>query len=320
MFTIVRNTHRALTQTYIWLGWAAYCASLVISYVWDPGVTQRWAYFATAFVALNIPIAFLAIRERMTIHSDEERRRLEAGTTLYRGLTVVGLAVFCLAPPLMYLPYGWLVGRHGGAALEAASNVEELIRMADLGIPRAQHTLGVRYREGRGVFQDDTEALRLWRAAAEQGYDESQAQLCDVYAHGQGVPQDDRQAADWCARAAENGDAQASYHLGTLHARGLGVSQDRAEAARWYRIAAEHGVPEAQAALGLQQINGDHVPVDLVQAYQWLTLAARQTPFSVERTAITEVRNDVRGKLTPEQLAEATQRLLEWQPTRSSDD
>ena len=237
------STLRALTQTYIWFGWAAYCALLAISYVLDPGVTQRWAYFATAFVALNGPIAFLAIRERMTIHSDEEGRRLEAGTTLYRGLTVVGFAVFCMAPPLMHLPYGWLIGRYEGAALEMASNAEDLMRMADLGIPRAQHTLGVRYRDGQGVPQDDTEALRLWRAAAEQGYDESQAQLCDVYAEGQGVPQDDHEAADWCARAAENGDAQASYHLGTLHARGRGVPQDRAEAARWYRIAAEHGVP-----------------------------------------------------------------------------
>ena len=27
---------RALTQTYIWVGWAAYCASLAISYVWEP--------------------------------------------------------------------------------------------------------------------------------------------------------------------------------------------------------------------------------------------------------------------------------------------
>ena len=89
---------------------------------------------------------------------------------------------------------------------------------------------------------------------------------------------------------------------------------------RWYRVAAEHGVPEAQAALGLQQVSGDHAPVDFVQAYQWLTLAASQFPFGEKRTAVTKVRDDVRARLTAEQLAEATQWLLEWQPMRSRDD
>ena len=292
----------------------------MLSYVSDPEVTQRWAYFATAFVALIAPTAFLTIRERKTIQSDGERRRLEAGATLYRGLTVVGFTVFCTPPPLMHLPYGWLVDRYAGAPVEAASTVEDLLRRADLGIPGAQHTLGLRYRAGEGVFQDNTQAFRLWRAAAEQGYGESQAQLCEAYADGQDVAQDDHKAADWCAKAAEKGDAHASYYWGTLHARGRAVSQDHAEAIRWYRIVAEHGVPEAQAALGLQQVSGDHAPVDFVQAYQWLTLAASQFPFGEKRTAVTKVRDDVRARLTAEQLAEATQWLLEWQPMRSRDD
>ena len=36
------NALHVLTQPYIWVGWAAYCASLVLSYVSDPEVTQRW--------------------------------------------------------------------------------------------------------------------------------------------------------------------------------------------------------------------------------------------------------------------------------------
>ena len=40
---------------------------------------------------------------------------------------------------------------------------------AEQGLAEAQFYLGVMYRDGQGVAQDDVEAVRLWRLAAEQG-------------------------------------------------------------------------------------------------------------------------------------------------------
>ena len=40
---------------------------------------------------------------------------------------------------------------------------------AEQGDTRAQHSLGVMYAAGRGVPQDDAEAVRWYRLAAEQG-------------------------------------------------------------------------------------------------------------------------------------------------------
>ena len=41
---------------------------------------------------------------------------------------------------------------------------------AEEGVAEAQFNLGVMYAEGRGVPQDDAEAARWYRLAAEQGY------------------------------------------------------------------------------------------------------------------------------------------------------
>ena len=50
------------------------------------------------------------------------------------------------------------------------AGVTELRARAELGVAGAQFNLGVMYAEGRGVPQDDAEAARWYRLAAEQGY------------------------------------------------------------------------------------------------------------------------------------------------------
>ena len=52
---------------------------------------------------------------------------------------------------------------------------------------QAQYNLGVMYDEGRGVRQDDAEAVRWYRQAAEQGYAAAQYNLGAMYANGRGV-------------------------------------------------------------------------------------------------------------------------------------
>ena len=51
--------------------------------------------------------------------------------------------------------------------------------------------------DGRGVPQDDVEAVRLFRLAAAQGDARAQFTLGVMYANGRSVPQDDVQAHMW---------------------------------------------------------------------------------------------------------------------------
>ena len=60
-----------------------------------------------------------------------------------------------------------------------------------------------------------------------------------MYANGEGVVEDDAEAVRWYRLAADQGHADAQYNLGLMYAKG--VPEDDAEAVRWYRLAADQG-------------------------------------------------------------------------------
>jgi hypothetical protein len=121
---------------------------------------------------------------------------------------------------------------------------------------------------------DPGRAVAACSRLAAQGDVVAQYNLGLMYLAGQGVPQDDRQAARWFRVAAEHGDAPAQYYLGSIYQAGNGVNRDALEAAMWYRKAAEQGYVYAQSVLGFMYGNGEGVPTDYVEAYLWLSLAA----------------------------------------------
>jgi TPR repeat protein len=100
-----------------------------------------------------------------------------------------------------------------------------------------------------GVAQDDAEAARLYRLAADQGYAVAQNNLGCMFKHGQGVAKDYAEAARLYRLAAEQGYAVAQVSLGLMFRNGYGVAEDKAEAIRWYHLAAAQGDTLATAAL-----------------------------------------------------------------------
>ena len=88
------------------------------------------------------------------------------------------------------------------------------------------------------------------------------------------MPEDDVEAVKWYRLAAEQGLAEAQVNLGAMYDNGEGVPEDDAEAARWYRMAAEQGNSQAQLNVAIQYITGEGVAADPVQAYAWLDVAA----------------------------------------------
>ena len=109
---------------------------------------------------------------------------------------------------------------------------------------------------------------------------------------------------------AEAGDAEAQLSLGFMY---LGA-QDDAEAMRWYRRAADQGYARAQNILGVMYGNGEGVPQDYVEAHIWYNLAAAQSSGE-DRDRSVRGRDDVAGRMTPDQIAEAQRRAREWTPT-----
>ncbi len=105
---------------------------------------------------------------------------------------------------------------------------------------------------------------------------DAQFTLGSMYENGKGVPQDDAQAVRWYRLAAAQGDAEAQNNLGVMYGAGQGVPQDDKEAVQWYRLAAVQGHGKAQNNLGVMYALGLGVPVDYVQAHMWTNLAAAQ--------------------------------------------
>jgi TPR repeat protein len=65
------------------------------------------------------------------------------------------------------------------------------------------------YDKGQGVSQDDTEAAKWYRKAAEQGHAGAQCLLGVAYYTGEGEPKDDVQAHMWLDLAGAQGVTEA---------------------------------------------------------------------------------------------------------------
>ena len=122
--------------------------------------------------------------------------------------------------------------------------------------------------------EDYATALREWRPLAEKGDALAQYNLGVLYRKGRGVPQDDVQARGWYAKAAAQGQAKAQFNLGTLYFNGEGVPKDYQQALRWFRLAADQGEALAQTKMAVMYDEGQGVPKNIVQAYKWYSLAA----------------------------------------------
>lgn len=147
---------------------------------------------------------------------------------------------------------------------------------AQQGDPMAEAEVGWRYHLGQGVTQDQEEAVRWMRKAADQGNAYAQDGLGNAYYLGQGIPKDYGQALVWFHRAAEQGDSFAESYLGTYYDQGLAVPQDHIQAVDWWKKAADHDFPPAEVNLGVAYTHGEGVQQDYTQAVMWFQRAAKQ--------------------------------------------
>ena len=162
--------------------------------------------------------------------------------------------------------------------------ITELSRLADAGDATTEcYIRGWCYANGRGVIQNDEQAVEWYRRAAEQGHAIAQYDLSWMYQHGRGVSQNSSEAAQWCRRAAEQGYADAQNTLGWRYqyVRGVGA-QNYDEAIRWYRRAAEQGHADAQANFRVLSARGGAPTLRRVQIntddVQAVRLDYRSTP------------------------------------------
>ena len=221
-----------------------------------------------------------------------------------------------------------------GVPQDYAEAVRWYRKAADQGDAIAQTYLGVVNEQGRGVLRDYVEAVRWYRKAAEQGFADAQSALGVMYEMGRGAPQDNVEAHMWMnlaaarARDAEQGEyARSRDSLGQqMNPQEIAEAQRRArewmlkagttpasESLRSLRARADAGDATAQSDLGLMYEMGIEVLQDYVEAHMWMNLAAARANGKL-RASVVNLRDELFGKMTPDQIAEAQRRAREWKP------
>ena len=104
--------------------------------------------------------------------------------------------------------------------------VEILRKAAKLGGSYAQYLLGYCYFNGQGVEEDEEEAMKWWRVAAENGDDQAMFELAECL-----YDEDEHEEAfDWFVKAKDAGNEDAWYYLGWYYFTGEGPVYDEQKA------------------------------------------------------------------------------------------
>ena len=133
-----------------------------------------------------------------------------------------------------------------GTAIAQKAVTQQQTAKAEQEDASALNRRGVQYY----LEKDYVQAIKCFRAAAEQGHAVAQYNLGTCYQEGKGVTQNYAEAVKWIRKAAEKGHSSAQHNMGDSYYYGHGVSKDVAEAIKWYKKAAEQGHLSAQKALG----------------------------------------------------------------------
>ena len=116
-------------------------------------------------------------------------------------------------------------------------------RMTYMGPPRPRRLSAAECEIRGGEYvsydrADNSTALKVWLAQAENGDAEAQVYVGEIYEKGISVSPDYVDAAAWYEKAAKQGSVQGLNHSAYLYERGLGVPKDPLRALNLYRQAA----------------------------------------------------------------------------------
>lgn len=153
---------------------------------------------------------------------------------------------------------------------------------------------------GLGGPKDHAKAIESCRRAAKAGSLVALNEIGVRYQKGQGVPLDPTAAIGYFTMASQGGLPAAHVNLGNCYEFGKGVFQDPAQAFAHYSAAAKQQFGPAQYLLAALFEAGKGTAADALKAYINYSLAGGNGVDAAKKKA-----EELKAKLTPEQLAEA---------------
>ena len=133
----------------------------------------------------------------------------------------------------------------------------------------------------KGVLQDKTKALALFRNACDRNDAGACQSLADATYQGDGVPKDLTSAAELYRKACEfSGAGKTCFNYGLMRERGIGVDADAAEALTYYRRACQRKAEEGCTNLAIRYAEGDGVPQDAELAAGFFSEGCKNGDFN----------------------------------------
>jgi len=141
----------------------------------------------------------------------------------------------------------YLEGDHAPKDIQKAE--EHMTRAASGGLFKAMDMLGVWYRDGRiGTGPNPSEAIK-WFIKGSEKLGISKYHLAQCHQKGFGVPRNDTEAVRLFAEAAQEGLGLAQYELAHCFLNGRGVLPDTKRAIELFEMAANNGIRKAKFLL-----------------------------------------------------------------------
>ena len=176
------------------------------------------------------------------------------------------------------------------------------LKSAEQGHAPAQHEVGLNYALGSfGASKNSTEAIKWLTLAANQEYVVAQFELGEMYANGRGIEQDDEEAAKWYRKAAEHDHAEARRKLVNLE---LGCSAGKkieAEEKPVSESKSEKTKVLEQAAENFQK-SGKVSPEDAAKVAGQLLKESAATPKKSETKPKEDQKKEKRAPSKPKEL------------------
>lgn len=142
---------------------------------------------------------------------------------------------------------------------------------------RAILTLAFIYLDGAEdlcIEKNISQAISLLKKAAKLGSTEAMNNIGFMYYNGEGVNQDKQEAKKWYEESANKGDTTAMCNLAYIYRMGDGAVQNYKKAIEWYEKAMEKNNAEAVYEIGTMFDNGEGFPPNKQQALQYFEKAA----------------------------------------------
>ncbi|KAF9290276.1 hypothetical protein BGZ68_007500 [Mortierella alpina] len=147
-------------------------------------------------------------------------------------------------------------------------------KASDSGSTEAMRSIGIMYRNGLGVDQDNGKAMEWWLKASDAGDASAMRNIGSMYYNGFGVDQDYGMAMECYLKASDASDFSAMRNIGAMYENGQGIHQDYGTAMEWYLKAYSAGSALVTYDIGVMYYQGHGVGRDYGGALEWFYKAS----------------------------------------------